>query len=294
MVCIFSDDNASNLVFRIKCLMSLEESEACDEEDMISLLKTLEYSILNDIRLKGIKGISKANMNKEEGYLIKEGNNYKNTSQWVMYANGTNLIDIMNHPQVDYTRTFSNNINEIYEVLGIEAAREAIIQEITELLSFDGTYINYRHISLLADVMTNRGTLMSIDRHGINKSDRGPLAKCSFEETPDIISKAALFGEYDKITGVSSNIMLGQEVKCGTGFFDVLLDEEKYVRQAQNNISNLDDEDEENTDEFINSLNDSSGQYCLDTNFGFDFTEDNLENETINNVIPDVKINEES
>ena len=71
--------------------------------------------------------------------------------------------------------------------MGVEAAREAIILEITELLSFDGTYINYRHISLLADVMTNRGNLMSIDRHGINKSDRGPLAKCSFEETPDTI-----------------------------------------------------------------------------------------------------------
>jgi DNA-directed RNA polymerase beta' subunit len=69
---------------------------------------------------------------------------------------------------------------------------------------------------------------MSIDRHGINKSDRGPLAKCSFEETPDIIARAAIFGELDKVTSVSSNIMLGQEVPIGTGATEVLFDEEKY------------------------------------------------------------------
>ena len=72
---------------------------------------------------------------------------------------------------------------------------------------------------------------MSIDRHGINKSDRGPLAKCSFEETPDIIAKAAIFGELDKVKSVSSNIMLGQEVPIGTGSVDMLFDEEKYFEK---------------------------------------------------------------
>ena len=69
---------------------------------------------------------------------------------------------------------------------------------------------------------------MSVDRHGINKSDRGPLAKCSFEETPDILAKAALFGELDNLNGVSSNIMLGQEVKAGTGCIDLMYDEEFF------------------------------------------------------------------
>ena len=85
-------------------------------------------------------------------------------------------------------------------------------------------------INLLVDIMTNKGTLMSVDRHGINKSDRGPLAKCSFEETPDIIAKAAIFGELDKIKSVSANIMVGQEPPIGTGSIDVIFDEEQYFK----------------------------------------------------------------
>ena len=85
---------------------------------------------------------------------------------------------------------------------------------------------------MLADVMTNKGGLMSMDRHGINKSYRGPLAKCSFEETPDIIAKAAIFGEFDNVQGVSANIMLGQEVPCGTGSIEILFDEEKFIDLA--------------------------------------------------------------
>ena len=287
MVCVFSDDNASNLVFRIQCLITADDADACDEDDMICLLKTLEASILNDIVLKGIKGISKASMNKEEGYLTKVGNDYQKNHQWVIDTVGTNLIDVLNHPQVDFTRTFSNSIHEIYEVLGVEAAREAIISEITELLSFDGTYINYRHISLLADIMTNRGILMSIDRHGINKSDRGPLAKCSFEETPDIISKAAIFGEYDKINGVSSNIMLGQEVKAGTGFSDILFDEKFFLEKLEANELAEESDDE---DAMLDVVTDAGGDYCANENFGFNFTDTHLAAEKADGNIPMVKL----
>ena len=90
---------------------------------------------------------------------------------------------------------------------------------------------------------------MSIDRHGINKSDRGPLAKCSFEETPDIIARAAIFGELDKVTSVSSNIMLGQEVPIGTGAVDVMFDEEKYFENIQSVHEELVQEEEEETNE---------------------------------------------
>ena len=113
-------------------------------------------------------------------------------------------------------------INEINEVLGIEAARYALYIELKEILQ--DTYVNYRHISLLIDTMTNKGNLMSIDRHGINRADIGPLAKSSFEETTDMLVKASIFGEYDKINGVSANIMLGQLAPCGTGDSEVLFD----------------------------------------------------------------------
>ena len=95
-----------------------------------------------------------------------------------------------------------------------------------------------------------------LPRHGINKSDRGPLAKCSFEETPDIIAKAALFGEYDKINGVSANIIMGQEVKCGTGYYDVLFDEEQYMTIKKDEKKQLPvEEDTDTIDSYCNSLN---------------------------------------
>ena len=119
-------------------------------------------------------------------------------------------------------------------------------------------------MGLLADVITNKGNLMSIDRHGINKSDIGPLAKCSFEETPDIIARAAIFGELDNVLGVSANIMLGQEVPIGTGSVELLFDEEKYLElyreindeEQQNDIEEIPENITEKT-EFLNTLCDS-------------------------------------
>ena len=102
-----------------------------------------------------------------------------------------------------------------------------LIREITDVISFDGTYVNYHHISLLADTMTNKGIIMSIDRHGINKSDRGPLARCSFDVTAGVLIDAAVFGEFDNMKGVTANIMLGQEASVGTGSIDLLYDEER-------------------------------------------------------------------
>ena len=103
--------------------------------------------------------------------------------------------------------------------------------------------------------MTNKGYIMSVDRHGINKSNRGPLAKCSFEETPDIILKAALFGEVDNVKGVSSNIMLGQEPPIGTGSIDILFDEEKYFESIIELQSKDDDEEIEEVKQVEEDIN---------------------------------------
>jgi DNA-directed RNA polymerase II subunit RPB1 len=95
---------------------------------------------------------------------------------------------------------------------------------------FESVGVNYRHLCLLCDVMTRFGRLMSIDRYGINKNDIGTLAKASFEETEKILLKAALFGEVDPVTGVSANIMMGQPIKGGTAFSQVLMDEQMLVK----------------------------------------------------------------
>lgn len=128
---------------------------------------------------------------------------------------------------MDPRRTTTNDICEIFEVLGIEAVRKAIEREMNQVISFDGSYVNYRHLALLCDVMTAKGHLMAITRHGINRQEVGALMRCSFEETVDILMEAAVHSEQDPVKGVSENIMLGQLAKAGTGCFDLVLDSEK-------------------------------------------------------------------
>jgi len=261
--CIYSDDNASNLIFRIQYINKISEDMIDSfEEDTICTLKSLENTILNDIVLTGIKNIKNASMSKYDDHYIFniENNTFKKVPEWVIDTEGTNLLDIYKHPAIDKYRTISNDVHEIYAILGIEAARYMLINEITEIFEQSSSYVNSRHIALLVDVMTHKGGLMSIDRHGINKSDRGPLAKCSFEETPDVLSRAAIFGELDNMKGVSSNIMLGQEVPIGTGSLDILFDEERYFDLINEQTIQFEEEELIETDkttektEFINKL----------------------------------------
>ncbi len=90
-------------------------------------------------------------------------------------------------PGIDYTRTTSNHIIETIDVLGIEAARNALLKELRGVIEFDGSYVNYRHLAILCDSMTRGGHFMAITRHGINRTENGPLQQCSFEETVDIL-----------------------------------------------------------------------------------------------------------
>lgn len=153
-------------------------------------------------------------------------------------------------------------------MLGIEAVRKALERELYHVISFDGSYVNYRHLALLCDTMTCRGHLMAITRHGINRQDTGPLMKCSFEETVrqykdketlysfffiyiysslhfflqvDVLMEASSHGECDPMKGVSENIMLGQLAPAGTGCFDLLLDAEKckYGMEIPTNIPGI-------------------------------------------------------
>ena len=172
------------------------------------------------------------------------GNNYVNKEEWVLNTSGINLLEIWNSPNVDYTRTHSNDIYEIYDMLGIEAARKVLMEEIKEVIVGSGNYVNFRHLALLCDIMTNKGSLMSIDRFGINRGNIGPLAKCSFEETTDQLFKASIFGEVDKLSGVSANIMMGQIPPCGTGDSQIVMDETKLMDIYPEEEVELDDLDD--------------------------------------------------
>ena len=223
---MFSDDNASKLIFRIK----INENDD-KHDDLITDLKALEKNLLENLIVKGIKKVSKVIMNKSEYFAYNEDTlDFDKISEWILETSGTNLVDIFAHRKVDAARTISNDINEIYEVLGIEAARQALFNEISDVMKFADLYVNYRHVALLVDTMTNKGYLLSIDRHGINRVDIGPLAKSSFEETNDMIVKAGIFSEVDKINGVSAAIILGQlPLLSGTSATDILIDEAKLM-----------------------------------------------------------------
>jgi DNA-directed RNA polymerase II subunit RPB1 len=152
--------------------------------------------------------------------------------EWVLETDGTNLMGVLGVDFVDSTRTISNDIVEVFVTLGIEGVRGALLSELRNVISFDGSYVNYRHLACLVDVMTMQGHLMAIDRHGINRVESGPLLRCSFEETVDMLMDAAVYAEEEILKGVTENIMMGQLARVGTGDMELLLDEEKVVREA--------------------------------------------------------------
>lgn len=128
----------------------------------------------------------------------------------ILETDGTNLKEILRQDGVDAARTVSNNVYEITEVLGIEAARIALINEIRNVIGVYGIMINYRHLSVLVDWMTFRGKLTPINRNGINRVPHiSALRKSSFEETVEILYDAAIFSELDELTGVTENIIFG-------------------------------------------------------------------------------------
>ena len=141
-------------------------------------------------------------------------------------TDGVGLSKIFPVDMVDYRKTISNDIIEIKDTLGIEASRQSLINEFRNVLNFYGIYVNYRHLSTLCDVMTQKGKLTSITRHGINRLDTGPLRKCSFEETVEILFEAGLHSEEDPLKGVTENIMIGNLAPLGTGCFDIKIDPE--------------------------------------------------------------------
>jgi DNA-directed RNA polymerase II subunit RPB1 len=221
--CVFSDDNDKNLIFHMRLIDDIET------EDIVASLKALEHNIVNNILLKGVQKIKKVSMRQYNHIRYnKETQKFDKVNEWIMDTDGSNLIDIMANPNIDPYRTVTNDIYEIYAVLGIEAARNALNNEIMEVIKESS--VNQRHLYLLTDIMTCKGSLMSIDRHGINRGDVGPLAKSSFEETTDMLIKASRFGVPDRINGVSANIMLGQMPPCGTGDSEILMDETEYIQ----------------------------------------------------------------
>jgi DNA-directed RNA polymerase II subunit RPB1 len=268
---VYSDFNSTKLIMRIRLNPSGD-----DMMDDLANLKKFQNRLLNSIVVRGLPGIKTVNFRKEEEYVEEVNGEYKQISQYVLETDGTNFLEVMNHPAVDGRRVLSTHPHDIHENLGIEATRSTLLNEITDL--FEEAGVNYRHIGLLVDVMTRTGRLMSADRYGINKNDIGPLAKASFEETEKILLKAAQFGEIDPITGVSANIMMGQPIRGGTSFAQILLDEAALMRLMEGlpplkEGEEEEDEEEAPTDEQIdNEIYETDADACSSTQLKMNVT----------------------
>jgi DNA-directed RNA polymerase II subunit RPB1 len=241
--------------------------ESLDQSDEIYLLKNLQNELLDNLILRGVKNIEKVFLRKISDNFEEVDTKYVKKDLWVLDTLGTNLLDILALDFVDKTRTTCNHIIEIYNIFGIEAARQSIFDEFSEVIEFDSTYINYHHLTMLADRMTCNDKMVSIFRHGINNDDIGAIAKASFEETPEMFLKAAKHGELDNMKGVSANIMCGQEGYYGTSCFKVLVNNDvlmSFQPEPKDTENGLDEELDQ--DELLNKLKEDSNDECNKNN----------------------------
>ena len=163
-----------------------------------------------DLQISGIKNIGRVIIRRDD--------------EWIIHTEGSNLKEVLSMEGIDQVRTTTNNIHEIGQVLGIEAARQSIIDEAQKTLSEQGLSVDVRHIMLVADIMTSEGVVKSIGRHGISGEKSSVLARAAFEETGKHLLRASIRGEVDDLTGIIENIIIGQPIPLGTGSVGVKMD----------------------------------------------------------------------
>jgi len=201
-----NNENCNEVLIDIH-IIKQDEMESINVERYI---RVLAHKLQHECIIQGSSDIKKT-------YINSEGN------QNIIETDGSNLDFLMNNKYFDYTKIKTNDIMDVYDTLGIEAARTLLLDELRKVIEFDGTYVNIRHFLTLVDTMTYKGDIMAITRHGINKSNTGPLMKCSFEETVDVLTEAAVFSETDYLKGVTENIIVGKMSKVGTGNIDLFM-----------------------------------------------------------------------
>ena len=253
--CVYSDLNSENLIFRLRLNSNyLQKNKtkkntvvSLDQTDEIYMLRTFQDTLLNNIVLRGIKKIQKVYTRKVQNELVKKDDRWVKEDTWVLDTTGTNLLSVLALDYIDGKKTYSNDIKEVFNVLGIEATRQTIYDEFVDVMDFSGVYINYHHLSLLCDRMTANKNLTAIFRSGILNDNIGPIAKSTFEVHTEVFMNAARHSEFDQMRSVSANIMTGQTGYFGTGAFSLVLNQSEMEKQeALLNITK-----DQNTDDGI-------------------------------------------
>jgi DNA-directed RNA polymerase beta' subunit len=291
--CTYSDFNQSNLVFRIRLNSSVFDKskkkrgqiESLDQSDEIYLLRNFQDALLKNIVLRGVSGISNVIPRKLQNMVVKNDGKYINQDVWILDTTGSNLLSVLALDYIDSTRTYSNNIREIFDVLGIEAARQIIYNELIEVMEFADVYINYHHVSLLCDRMTMLENMVPIFRSGIFSDDIGPIAKATYEVHTEVFLDAARHAEIDHMRGVSANVMCGQYGNYGTNAFNLVLDMEEMrkLKEATLVIRNENREIEE-----LFELNqENEGDACSRTNLTIENHIESIQNTSRANMCND-------
>ncbi len=174
-------------------------------------IKKIVIPALSRLVVSGIKGI--------EAVYVKE-----TPAGWIYEGNGGKLIDLLCHSQSDATRTFNDQMWDILECLGVEAAREFLIEEIIKIMSFDGAYVNPKHIMLTVDMMTIDGTIYAVNRYDMFKADPKPFNKAGFEETVENLIRSGIRGEVDEMNSVNAAVYCGKVPPIGGSKCDILID----------------------------------------------------------------------
>jgi len=190
---------------------------------IIDLQKKKE-KILN-AKIKGIKKVRRV--------IIQSTPGEDGRMEYYLVTEGSNLKDVLEVPGVDPRKVYTNNIHEIEEVLGIEAARAALIKEMKEVLAEQGLDVDVRHIMLVADIMTYTGRVRQIGRHGVSGEKPSPLARAAFEMTTQNLFDAAARGEVDKLLGVTETVIVGGVIRMGTGMVEVAMNPAALVKAAR-------------------------------------------------------------
>ncbi len=201
----FTEDEANNTI-------------TLTEKSLLNLKKLKDK--IERRRLRGVKDIKR-------GFVRKKGEEY------MIIAVGSNIKGVMEVPGVDPTRVTTNDIFQIYETLGVEAARNAIIVESKKVLDDQSIDVDIRHIMLVADQMTVTGSIRSVGRHGISGKKGSVLARAAFEETEKHILTAAIMNETDPLEGVVENIIVGQPIPIGTGTVELMVTPKLYKKKEK-------------------------------------------------------------
>nr|QFG74671.1 MAG: RNA polymerase Rpb1, domain 5 [Megaviridae environmental sample] len=226
-----------------------------------TILTNLLNITLETVTLKGIENISSVDVINERKIDFTEEGDMEISKEFLAITAGININELKLIKGIDFDRTIMNDINTVYIHYGIEAARQILIHELAITYNSGGSEVNHTHMSLLVDLMTFNGNIISIDRHGLNKIDSDPMSKASFEKTMEHFINATLYSETDSMKSVSSKIMTGHTIEGGTSGFDIFLDIDKIknseyvIDEAKGRTSYIPIEKDVLFDDIINNDN---------------------------------------